>query len=212
MQMLAPKDFQKQRNKMLNFYFETEKQFLDLIRIIPLDNKSDTYSPLFYNILQSSCSQVGNMLKLILDKFQLQYEKPNFPEFYNTLDQNRILQRQAVNLVNTLTIYHPFEIEENFDSPFWWRRYNSTKHNLPEGLKEGNILNTVNSLGAIYALHSMAYYAQHATDNFFESSHWMEQDVMLTGDGQLVRNSLDPIPKSELFYAMSRYNESGAGL
>ena len=49
--MLTPNQFQQQRNKMSDVYFETEKEFIDITRIIPLDNEPQTHSPRLYNIL-----------------------------------------------------------------------------------------------------------------------------------------------------------------
>lgn len=46
-------EFEKQWIEMLNFYFDTEKQFTEISRIIPLDNSDETYSPvciIFYKV------------------------------------------------------------------------------------------------------------------------------------------------------------------
>ena len=73
--MLTPRMFQIQRNRMLNFYYVNEDQFMDLVKIVPLENHPSTFSPILYNILQSTCSQVENMMRLLCDYLQLKYKK-----------------------------------------------------------------------------------------------------------------------------------------
>src|SRR5467141_1958720 len=97
--MLTPREFQIERTKMLDFYDVTEADFIDLIRIIPLENHPSTFSPKLYNILQSSCSQVENLLRLLCDKFQLSYSKnPDsiYKEYSQLINKNDLLKRQRV--------------------------------------------------------------------------------------------------------------------
>ena len=65
-------NFEKDLRHMRDSYFELERQFIEISRIIPLDNPSDTYSPRLYDILQTSCGQVENLLRLICDKLELE--------------------------------------------------------------------------------------------------------------------------------------------
>src|SRR6185312_8693891 len=119
--------FEQDRQKMLDFYFETERQFIDLSRVIPLDNLPDTYSPIFYNILQSSCGQVESMLRLICERFQLSPSAKSFPAYYGLLNQNGVLQRQIVSMNKGEKLLNPFSLPAGDITPTWWKAYNQTK-------------------------------------------------------------------------------------
>jgi len=205
--MLTPKDFQIQHHKMGDFYIDTEKQFLDLIRIIPLDNPDETYSPRLYNVLQSSCSQVENLMRLLCEKFSLKYENTDFPAYHKLLNVEGIMDKQWIYCTKTDSTLYPFEIETDFVTPFWWRGYNGTKHKLPDGLKQGNIKNTLFALSASYTLQCMAYFARFSENNFLKDACWINRDVLLTGDKQVVRDVFDSRPHSDLFYHQTVFSE-----
>jgi hypothetical protein len=204
--------FQDDWNEMLVFYFETEKDFIDLSRIIPLGNNPDTYSTKLYNILQSSCGQVENMMRIICDKFNLpRSDRPKFLELYKLLNQNHILEMQTIDVMKGKNAYRPFILNSTQEARNWWLSYNDTKHNLPQGLKAGNIGNTLLALCGLYALHCMAHYSRYALANFFDSKSWHTQtSTAMTVNGEIVRTALDDRPKSELFYALTYYHDSGA--
>ncbi|NOS61777.1 MAG: hypothetical protein HOO66_01865 [Nitrosarchaeum sp.] len=215
--------FQLKRNRMLNFYYDIETQFIELTRIIPLDNTDDTYSPRLYSILQMSCGQVENMLRLICDKFGFKYTnpdkqntKPNFFSYYNPINKNGILSTQwillkKIDFRDISKSYSPLELQSE-RAPFWWTGYNETKHDLPDGFKQGNLKNTLYALCAVYSIHCMAYYAQHIEkpDIFLDKKNWVNLSVSYTGDGELIMDSLTPLPKSKLFYCGTRFNSDGA--
>lgn len=221
--MLTPMQFQLKRNRILNIYYDIETQFIELSRIIPIDNDDQTYSPRLYNILQMSCGQVENMMRLICDKLGIDYLnpdkpnwKPNFPAYYKKINENNILSIQMIalreiDIKETTRTYHPFELVSNEHTPFWWTAYNNTKHDLPEGYRQGNLKNTLHALSAVYSIHCMAYYVQHVDtkESFLDRSHWWGDTASYTGDGELISSQFDPLPKSELFYSCTRFNAHG---
>ena len=206
---ITPKDFQTQRLRMIDIFFATERKLIELSWIIPLDNDPRTYSPELYSILQSSCGQVENMLRMLCEICELQYSKKNFPEYYKLLNSTDLLKQQWIYNKKTRNTCYPLEIECGYDSPYWWRGYNGTKHNLPEGLREGNIENTVNALGALYAIHCIAYIAQHHKKDILEKSYWRESDISSNSEYELDRIGSDPRPKSDLFYCATKFNKEG---
>ncbi|MBS3926528.1 MAG: hypothetical protein KGZ34_07570 [Nitrosarchaeum sp.] len=196
---------------MLDIYFATERKLIELSWIIPLDNNPVTYSPELYSILQSSCGQVENMLRMLCEICKLPFSDKKFPEYYKLLDNStNLLKRQWIYNKKTRETFHPLEIEDGCVSPSWWRGYNGTKHNLPEGLTKGNIENTVNALGALYAIHCISYTAQHHTKDIFETSNWFESDISLNSEYELDRVGFDTRPKSDLFYCATKFNKDGA--
>lgn len=148
--------------KMEDLYADTERQVIELNYVIPLDNDEQTYSPRLYNILQSTCGQVENMLKIICKKLQLDPCDDKFPCLFKALNVDRILENWNVGVIRTNKSIQPFKIENK--TPFWWQKYNATKHNLPCGLTEGNIGNTINALAALFVLHNLGQKVKETPD------------------------------------------------
>lgn len=197
--------FKEQLNKMYDFYMYTEKQFMDLIRIIPLDNEPKTHSPMLYNILQSACGQAENLMRLICDEIGLEYHGDHFPNYSEPLNRDGMLEMQEVILVKTNKNYKPFHLEEGKIVPFWWTGYNGTKHKLPDGLKEGNLENTVNALASVYLLHCMANYANYY-HNLTDRRNWYPVHPIYTATGEFVKVRMI-LPDSEIFASLFSYNE-----
>jgi len=205
-------EFKDARKVMLNFYYYTEKQFKEFIDIVPLINSPITYSPIMYNVLQSSCGQIENLMRLLCDKFELRYSEKNFPTYYKLLNNDGVLERQKIILLKESGETEPFKIDSNFETPRWWRGYNDTKHNLPEGLQEGNLGNVTGAISGLYALHCFVYYAQFSSSDILEKSKWYDIDPLFTNEGEPIKTTLDNLPKSDLFYSVFRFNAGGAGL
>ena len=56
-------------------YHYLESSFVDITRLIPLENEPDTFSPRLYELLQSVCSQVDGILNLMCEEY-IPKEKP----------------------------------------------------------------------------------------------------------------------------------------
>jgi len=166
-------------------------------------------SPKLYDILQSSCGQIEALLRLICEKLELEYEKKTFPSYYETLNQTGILQRQKVASVIVNEGYEPFQLIQDEKTPEWWKAYNDTKHNLPEGYRQGNLENTIVALSGVFSLHCMAIYVNTAGKDILQNSNWNEDDSFslrfLQAQPQAQYIDEDPRPRSELFYCMSYF-------
>ena len=201
--------FREDIRLMLNAYYETERQYLELIRIIPIENEPTAFSPKLYDILQSSCGQVESLLRLIDDRLELKYQEKNFPSYYNALNQTGILKRQLVAAVIADEGYTLFKLQEGMKTPSWWNAYNDTKHSLPQGYKQGNLLNTVLALSGVFSLHCMAKYTNSMGKDILKNENWNEEDsfALKTLQARPVPGWIDedPRPRSELFYCMSYF-------
>ena len=206
--------FQEDISSMRESYYELERRFIEISRIIPMDNSGDTYSPRLYDILQTACGQVENLLRLICDQLQLDYgDNPDFPKYYDTLNNSGILERQIVDYFVGKLVCKPFHVESDQRSPFWWRAYNQTKHKLPQGYKEGNLKNTIHALTGVYALQCIAVYSIHAGTKILDNGEWMEQEALSlkTLLPTIVPSWIneDVRPHSKIFYPVSYYRPMG---
>jgi len=207
---ITKQEFEEKQNLMLDAYFEIEKQFRDAIRIIPLYNKPETYSPVLYNILQNSCGQVENILRLICDYLELEYEKKNFPTYFNLINNDGVLKRQtvAINLIDRA--YRPFWIMDGEETPKWWQEYNKTKHDLPKGFEYGNLENTVLSLSANYSLQCLAPTVKNYGKEALNNKKWHDDDsISMTSNKEFYQGDLISfIPRSKIFYCLSFYMDA----
>lgn len=171
-------DYRLDLEKMQDFYLFTESQFKKITQIIPLDNNSKTYSPELYNILLSTCGQVESMMRLIRQKLKLGGTvSDSFRQHYKKLNNKSFLKSQVVYFIPRVKKYRnhirPFVIRPSKETPTWWKNYNQSKHNLPIGIKQGNIDNTIKALAALYSLHYIGFLTQHAsTEDLFKRKHW----------------------------------------
>ena len=205
-------DFYYTWKSMLAAYYEEELQFLEFNRLIPIkDNSPDTSSIRLYGILQSTCGQVENMMKILCDRLKIEIEKnqPKFPDLFDPLNKEGMLSDQIIYSIKKDNVLSPFLISHGDFAPKWWMDYNNTKHDLPEGFKKGNINNTVFSLAALYSLHVISYYVYHqgtmATD-LLKRENWYCGETSFSQNmyDEIYEKEHDPRPRSELFYSLSK--------
>lgn len=202
-------DFAEKISTMYDFYTDLERQFLELSFIIPLDNPDRTYSPRLYDILQSACGQVENMSRILCDKLNLKYSKKNkkFPTYYGLLNQKGMLESQIVYVVKTKQVIKPFVITSG-KTPDWWRGYNDTKHELPEGILQGNIKNTIHALSALCALHRISYSAYPQLP-ILNGKNWYQQFPIERMDPITLKHTLkEQVPvlsPNMMFYCLTNF-------
>ena len=145
--------FDEQLRSMKEIYLDIERQLKELSYVIPLNNQLDTYSPRFYSILQYTCAQVHSMLKMISKELDIKIKSDKFPEYYEALNKDGMLNKQQIFVIERKQMINPFEQGKK---PDWWIGYNSTKHGLPEGVKDGTLGNVINALAATFILYYIA--------------------------------------------------------
>ena len=77
--MLSMADLYDKLTQFEEYYHYLESSFVDITRIIPLENEPDTFSPRLYEILQSTCSQIDGILNLMYDEYMLKKELDTDP-------------------------------------------------------------------------------------------------------------------------------------
>ncbi|WP_316506084.1 hypothetical protein [Nitrosopumilus sp.] len=194
--------------KMLDFYFDTETQLLELSKIIPLENTGKVFSPRLYNILQSACGQIENLMKLLCDYYKLDYgNEPNYPKLFDLLDKEKVISFQRISYYESPNWLEPFSLYGEEKSPSWWKEYNKTKHNLPEGLEYGNLRNVLSSMAGLYALHCIVFCSLVPNVNVLKKEYWMNvSSKKWDMYGKAVTHKEDKRPKSEIFQMDSYFS------
>jgi hypothetical protein len=203
--------FNESRLKLLDYYFYLESSFIELTRIIPLENPPKTFSPRLYEILQSVCSQVENISKIISDRVTLNPDENTFPYIYEKMNVNGLMDKQAVDLYKLPggQAMRPLLKTGKF-APKWWDEYNKSKHNLPDGYKTGNIENVPVALAGLYVLHVMAYYLQFAKENFLNIDCWLMIDSISinSNNREAVHGVAYHGPRSSIFLPLTHFSEN----
>lgn len=198
---------------MQKLYGDTERQLMEVSYTIPLDNNPDVYSPRLYNILQFSCAQIHSLFKTISTNLKLQIKSDMFPEYYKILNEKGMLQSQEVLQLQNRESMKPFNETEQHD---WWAGYNDTKHQLPEGIRQGTLGNVLNALAAAFILNNIANISgwKHEPHEILDGKNWYN---IIAGYGrenlkiiQELRTQ-NPI-NSTFFYLITQYWSQGAGL
>ena len=188
-------------SKFEEHYRYLESSFLDITRIIPLENKPETFSPRLYEILQSICSQVDGIVRLMHKKYISTSKEPT-AALYEALNQKGIISYQVLvhksrpNWKPIKPFLCNFECalrDEDDDlheygpherMPKWWKAYNDSKHDLPEGYRAGNIENTYLALAGLYLLHVMMRQNLHDKEDFLKKDSWVRYKKMVISGGK----------------------------
>ena len=205
--------FPENIDELKQAFFGTEHQFIEVTRVISVDNDPDTFSPRLYNILGDACSQVENLLRILCEKLELSPDGRNFPSYFNKLNVNGILRKQRVDLLIGKNAYEPFVIQPDKETPSWWVAYNETKHNLPQGYKKGNLENTILALSGAYSLHCIAAYVRDYGVDILKSENWhILNGISLNTQSEFhevgEKKMYSYIPKSKIFYCLSQFRDS----
>jgi len=176
--MASSEGYEQETLLMWELYRECERQFVEFNSLVPYK-----YNPRYVNsfrllmLLQTTCTQIEQLLKL-LSKAMLQDESDaNFPVLFKRLNEKKMLAVQEVVLYDTKEILKPFNMMTSKNIPEWWHGNNQTKHHLINGLYMGTIGETLNALAALLVLNRIAEVIPKAGYwNVFDSDQWLRID------------------------------------
>ena len=200
------------------YYNYLESSFIDVTKMIPLENTPETFSPRLYEILHSVCSQIEGVLKLICSEVGVKYT--NFPKTYAKLNHDGVINKQAVVLKfrPKWKAIRPFqcdfgchcrETDEHLcdtkkKNPKWWGAYNESKHEQPEGYRVGTIENTYLALASLYVLQHMARSRKINPDGFLKQGFWSMANAYVFGvDKPRFHERHIANPSSNMFIALA---------
>ena len=197
-------------------YGDLESSFIDVIKIIPLENKPETFSPKLYELLHGVCSQAEGVMRLICGEVEEEYT--SFPQACAKLNQDGAISMQSVESkyrpewkrINPFKCdfgCHCRETEHHChvprNKPKWWDAYNESKHDLPEGYTAGTIENAYLALAGLYVLQHMAWSRARNPDGFLKRDSWYTTNMPAFIDGKpRLERDVSGVP-SGIFAAMA---------
>ncbi len=210
-------------NRMLRFeeyYRYLEWSFNEITRIIPLENHPDTFSPRLYEILQSTCSQIEGIARIMHEACFSKSDKVA-AALYADLDHEGVLSNQKVafrtrtewNAIKPFSCdfacIHHYEHDDPHMNPRcgkmpkWWTAYNDSKHRLPDGYVSGSVGNAYLALAGLYVLHVMMYQLQRNPDGFLRKDSWkMRTMSVIHGHRNTFHEWAMLKPRSDMFLSL----------
>lgn len=166
-----------------NYYLLLEEHLLRTDNYVSLcDDNYCTYSLEYYNIYQSACAEIENVMKIVCAYFseeEVDLEKINEMNFYELFEtickMNLIIadektmrpvklmdyQCESKYPISTFRPWADLKENEKDGSKYivWWQQHNKVKHQRTNFLSDigntfsyANLRNTLYSLGALYIL------------------------------------------------------------
>ncbi len=139
-----------------------ENDVVDFLTYIPLeyylgDKRSEIYSPRLAELL----IRIGSQIDIYFRNWSVVQQnnptkKTEELTFQNYKSINNVyrLEEKEIKILATDEIIKPFENWTKRD-PNWWASYNNVKHNGFFHKKEGNLINVIESLAALFLLNCL---------------------------------------------------------
>ena len=148
--------------KIFNFqywrhYLALEADFLKTIRFVEIDESNfNTFSIEFNKQLQSICSEIDVICKEICS-FKGASNTRNINQYaeiilkeYTDINSRNVIIKQYTSL--KLSPFEEWSLDPDYNSPEWWKDYNSVKHDRTNNFSKANLKNVINSLAGLYLL------------------------------------------------------------
>ena len=152
------------------YYKDLERQFIEYLNCVPyLDGNETTYSFRLANLILSIGAHIDSAFKEMTKyhKFSRKYphllKRDGTPKKLNIKDYNPLiseyeLQRVSVDFKRlpereSVTPFSQYKIvNDNVDTPEWWRVYNGIKHEFSENFQKANLKNGRDALAGAFSL------------------------------------------------------------
>lgn len=137
------------------YYLQLENDFYKTINYVELSEENDNaYSKEYAKQYLSICSEIDVVCKLLCEKIDSSKKYENITDYAKLLSEYEGLKYTEVFCNYTKQKYIPFDSWDETNSPFWWKNYNSVKHNRMknENFRKSNQKNVFYSLMALFLL------------------------------------------------------------
>lgn len=143
-------------NNYWKYYKMLEEKFVESLKYVELDSENyDTYSIDFANQLNSIGSELDVFFKVV-SKFKLD-DRKTIADYYDEINKfYPNIKNQEIVICDKRNIkIKPFELwngECTAQSLEWWVAYNNIKHGRVINMRDANLKNVLNILGALFIL------------------------------------------------------------
>lgn len=154
------------KSKLLhwNYFLALESDLATLSRYLHFTTDNfDSYSTEMAHLLLAASSEVDVVLRQYCAKVVPSAHADNIEEYRNALraKPSDLEQIQVAMSLHYLE-FTPWENWQRNQTPDWWTAYNKVKHHRGEHFDSANLKNTLNAVGALFAL--LVVYYRDTTD------------------------------------------------
>ncbi|WP_286776718.1 hypothetical protein [Sphingobacterium sp. UBA2074] len=144
--------------KLNNYFISLEKRFTELSDFIEINEENfDVFSNNIGLLLISACSEFEVVCKEMAKNLQVDWKEIKdfkISDFHKTLclcERNSCdnIFQETVELFGFKLSVQPFENWTERDYPFWWKAYNSFKHDRLNSYKRSNLKAVIYALSAL---------------------------------------------------------------
>ena len=137
-----------------NYFLSLEEDLVRLSRYVEFSKANEKcYSIEIARILMAACSEIDVVAKQICKKLSdetkatkiNQYREEIKPVHTNIASFEVIVRKHGITLT-------PWDNWEKDETPDWWSSHNNVKHERNNHFDEGNLINALNSVAALYVL------------------------------------------------------------
>ncbi|MCX9009695.1 MAG: hypothetical protein OIN66_01115 [Candidatus Methanoperedens sp.] len=152
----------------VNIFKILERDVIDFLNYIPIDyyidsKRKNIYSPRLAELLIRIGSQIDTFFRnwVIVHEIYNKKNKKQLNDVYDLKfsnfkdiesDKKVILSNKEIKIIATDEIITPFLYWTDKRYPLWWDAYNKVKHNGFIYKSDGNLLNVIESLSALFLL------------------------------------------------------------
>lgn len=149
-----------------SYFLAIEKDLENTSRYVEFcEDNFTTYSIEYTHLLLSASSEIDILLKHLCGILAPNEKRNNIDDYRNVIlkylpeicNEEIIIRRYGM-------IFKPWESWEENKTPDWWGSYNSVKHKRNESLKDANLRNAVNSVGALLIIVLYYYKTQFSAE------------------------------------------------
>jgi hypothetical protein len=153
--------------KFWDFFLKLEDEFLDIEKIIPIDDiNNNVFSMSYMKLLFSICSEIDVVFKEFIEYNSwnnFSNTDGNFGKYRDVINQQMPKFSNEIVLFSKTKELKPFDNWTKNKRPIWWEDYNNIKHNRSlinngfENYKKANQENILNAFGALYQVEMYFY-------------------------------------------------------
>jgi hypothetical protein len=156
------------KNPYWHYFISLEKDFLDSIQFVELDDANKTtFSIVYAKMLFSSCAEVEVILKDLCETIRPGGNPRNIDQYRETiLTGFPAFHKVEIQIPRYAMSKRPWDSWSAGKNPTWWHAYTSVKHNRAAAFCEANQGNVVEALAALFAALLYFYQTEINAGNF----------------------------------------------
>jgi hypothetical protein len=141
------------KNPYWHYFISLEKDVLDSIQYVELDDANKTtFSIVYAKMLFSLCAEIEVILKALCERITPGGNPRNIDQYRETiLKAFPAFHKIEIQIPRYMMSKKPWDLWSTGKNPDWWHAYTSVKHNRAAAFCDANQGNVIEALAALFA-------------------------------------------------------------